>query len=458
MQLKHKIVALSILPLLLAVALICALVIVQNQRLGEEQVRLIENAILSSKRAELKNYVAMALSVIAPLQAGGQDDAQARRQALEALARIDFGQDGYFFVYDTRGRNLMHPRQAELVGRDLWNLTDPHGLPAVRALIESASSGDGFQRYAWQKPSTGRVTDKLAHVVMLEPWGWMLGTGIYLEDVEQATRQVREEVAGGIRSTMAAIATIALVAVLLVFAGGLALSVREHRLADSKLQSLNRRIVHLQEEERSRVSRELHDGISQLLVSIKFQFELAAHQLEAGQSSGLVTLGTAIERLGGAIGEIRRISHDLRPSLLDTLGLPAAIGQLASEFEQRCGLAVVYRNGLPDARLPDGVAVALFRIVQEALTNIERHAGAGTVLVELEPCVNGVQLRVQDDGIGFDPRTIEQPQEGIGLRNMRERVEHLGGRFSLSSSSGHTGICVILPVPATSAAGASFTL
>lgn len=458
MQLKHKIVALSILPLLLAVALICALVIVQNQRLGEEQVRLIENAILSSKRAELKNYVAMALSVIAPLQAGGQDDAQARRQALEALARIDFGQDGYFFVYDTRGRNLMHPRQAELVGRDLWNLTDPHGLPAVQALIESATHGDGFQRYAWQKPSTGRVTDKLAHVVMLEPWGWMLGTGIYLEDVEQATRQVREEVAGGIRSTMAAIATIALVAVLLVFAGGLALSVREHRLADSKLQSLNRRIVHLQEEERSRVSRELHDGISQLLVSIKFQFELAGHQLEAGQSSGLVTLGTAIERLGGAIGEIRRISHDLRPSLLDTLGLPAAIGQLASEFEQRCGLAVVYRNGLPDARLPDGVAVALFRIVQEALTNIERHAGAGTVLVELEPCMNGVQLQVQDDGIGFDPRTIEQPQEGIGLRNMRERVEHLGGRFSLSSSSGHTGICVILPVPATSAAGASFTL
>ena len=458
MQLKHKIVALSILPLLLAVALICALVIVQNQRLGEEQVRLIENAILSSKRAELKNYVAMALSVIAPLQAGGQDDALARRQALEALARIDFGQDGYFFVYDTRGRNLMHPRQAELVGRDLWSLTDPHGLPAVRALIESASSGDGFQRYAWQKPSTGRVTDKLAHVVMLEPWGWMLGTGIYLEDVEQATRQVREEVAGGIRSTMAAIATIALVAVLLVFAGGLALSVREHRLADSKLQSLNRRIVHLQEEERSRVSRELHDGISQLLVSIKFEFELAGHQLEAGQSSGLVTLGTAIERLGGAIGEIRRISHDLRPSLLDTLGLPAAIGQLASEFEQRCGLAVVYRNGLPDARLPDGVAVALFRIVQEALTNIERHARAGTVLVELEPCMNGVQLQVQDDGIGFDPRTIEQPQEGIGLRNMRERVEHLGGRFSLSSSSGHTGICVILPVPAASAAGTSFTL
>jgi len=449
MQLKHKIVALSILPLLLAVAVICALVIVQNQRLGEQQAQLIENAILSSKRAELKNYVAMALSVIAPLHAGGQGDARARQQALEALARIDFGQDGYFFVYDRKGRNLMHPRQAELVGRDLWNLTDPHGLPAVQALIESATRGDGFQRYVWQKPSTGQVTDKLAYVTMLEPWGWMLGTGIYLEDVDRATRQVREEVAGGIHDTMVAIATIALVAVLLVFAGGLTLSVREHRLADSTLQSLNRRIVYLQEEERSRVSRELHDGISQLLVSIKFQFELAGHQLEAGQPDGLATLGTATERLGSAIGEIRRISHDLRPSLLDTLGLPAAIGQLAAEFEQRGSLAVVYRNGLHDVRLPDGVAVALFRIVQEALTNIERHARAGTVLIDLEPCVNGVQLQVQDDGIGFDPRTIERPQGGIGLRNIRERVEHLGGRFSLSSTSGHTGMRVILPVPAT---------
>ncbi|GAB3370155.1 cache domain-containing protein [Azotobacter armeniacus] len=448
MQLKHKIVALSILPLLLAVAVICALVIVQNQKLGEQQARLIENGILSSKRAELKNYIAMALSIIAPLHAGGQGDARARQQALETLAKINFGQDGYFFVYDEKGRNLMHPRQADLVGRDLWNLTDPHGLLAVQALIESATHGDGFQRYAWQKPSTGQVTDKLAYVVMLEPWGWMLGTGIYLEDMEQATRQVREEVAGGIHATMVAIATIALVAVLLVFAGGLTLSVREHRLADSKLQSLNQRIVYLQEEERSRVSRELHDGISQLLVSIKFQFELAGHELEAGQPIGLETLARATERLGSAIGEVRRISHDLHPSLLDTLGLPAAIGQLAAEFEQRCGLSVEYRNSLHDVQLPAGMAVALFRIVQEALTNIERHARASTVQIDLEHGVQSVQLQVQDDGIGFDPRTIEQAQGGIGLRNIRERVEHLGGHFSLSSTPGQTGMCVILPVPA----------
>lgn len=449
MQLKHKIVALGILPLLLAAAVIGALVILQNQRLGEQQVQLIESAILSSKQAELKNYVAMALSVIAPLHAGGQGDAQAQQRALDVLGKISFGEDGYLFVYDAHGRNLMHPRQAELVGRDLWNLTDVHGLPVIQALLASAKSGDGFQRYSWRKPSSGQETEKLAYVTMLEGWGWMLGTGIYLEDIERATRQVRADVAAGIRTTMMAIAGVTLIVVLVVFAGGLTLSIKEHRLADRKLQVLNRRLLSLQEEERSRVSRELHDGISQLLVSIKFQFELAAHQLQNAASGGLASLDQAIERLGAAIGEVRRISHDLRPSLLDTLGLSAAIGQLATEFEQHGDFAVIYREQLGDAPLPDAVAVALFRIVQEALSNIERHARASTVRIDLAPSADGVQLQVRDDGIGFDPRTIERMPGGIGLRNIRERVEHLGGRLSLSSSTGGSAMHVVLPLTAS---------
>ena len=228
------------------------------------------------------------------------------------------------------------------MGKDLWNMTDPHGLPVIQALIRSATEGDGFQRYGWQKPSTGQVAEKLAYVSMLERWGWMLGTGIYLEDVDNAIAQVRHDVSSGIRTTMLAIAIVALIAVLLVFASGLTLNVSEHRLADRRQQQLTQRIITSQEEERSRLSRELHDGISQLLVSIKFKFELAGHELDAGKASAAQTLRQGIERLAGAIGEVRRISHDLHPSLLDTLGLASAIGQLASEFEQRSGLRVTY--------------------------------------------------------------------------------------------------------------------
>ena len=450
MQLKHKIVALSVLPLLLAVAVVCVLVFFQNQRLGEQQARLIENSILASKRAELKHYVEMALSIISPLYESGRDDAEIKQQVLGVLARVSFGSDGYFFVYESNGRNLMHPRQGELVGKDLWNMTDPRGLLVIQALMNSAQSGDGFQHYAWQKPSTGEVTDKLAYVVMLERWGWMLGTGIYLEDVDQAIAQVHNEATHGIHATMLAIAGLALVAVLLVFAGGLALNLSEHRLADRKLQLLTQRIVSLQEEERSRVSRELHDGISQLLVSIKFQFELASLELASGNDQGLDTLHKGTERLASAIGEVRRISHDLHPSLLDTLGLPAAIGQLVAEFEQHSGLLIDYKNDLGDTLLHDGMAVALFRILQEALTNIERHAQANTVAISLDGRAQRVRLRVRDDGVGFSPRHFDTLTDGIGLRNIRERVEHFGGRFALTSQPGQTELMVTLPLPTPS--------
>ncbi|MEX3776422.1 cache domain-containing protein [Pseudomonas sp. MYb118] len=446
MQLKHKIVALGILPLVLAIAVICALVISLNRQLGDQQAQLIEDSILASKRAELKNYVEMAQSLIAPLYDEGRGDAQAQQQVLEELRKLSFGINGYFFVYDHEGRSLMHARQSELVGQYLWDMKDPHGLPVIQALLQSAQSGEGFQRYAWNKPSSGQVTDKLAYVVMLDRWGWMLGTGIYLEDVERATQQARDEVAQGIRKTMLAIAAVALVAVLFVFASGMTLNVSEHRLADKKLQRLTQRIVSLQEEERSRVSRELHDGISQVLVSIKFQFELAGLVLEKGQDRGLGILKEATERLGEAIGEVRSLSHDLRSSLLDTLGLSAAIGQLAEEFGQRSGLTVTYDDNEFDCHLVDGAAVALFRIVQEGLTNIERHAQAKNVSINLHGTAQSIRLTVVDDGVGFNVAQVERLHAGIGLRNIRERVEHFGGRLDLTSMPGRSELDVVLPM------------
>lgn len=450
MQLKHKIVALGILPLVLAIAVICALVISLNRQLGDQQAQLIEDSILASKRAELKNYVEMAQSLIAPLYDDGHGDEHARQQVLEELSKLSFGINGYFFVYDREGRSLMHARQSELVGKHLWDMKDPHGLPVIQALLKTAQSGEGFQRYAWNKPSSGQVTDKLAYVVMLDRWGWMLGTGIYLEDVERATQQARDEVAHGIRKTMLAIAAVALVAVLFVFASGMTLNVSEHRLADKKLQRLTQRIVSLQEEERSRVSRELHDGISQVLVSIKFQFELASLLLEndPGKDKGLSTLKDATVRLGDAIGEVRSLSHDLRSSLLDTLGLPAAIGQLAAEFQQRSGLTVTYDDNEFDCDLVDGAAVSLFRIVQEGLTNIERHAQAENVSITLHGSPDSVRLTVVDDGLGFNVAQVERRHSGIGLRNIRERVEHFGGRFDLVSIPGRSELDVLLPMKA----------
>ncbi|MFZ6050047.1 cache domain-containing protein [Pseudomonas sp. CR3202] len=445
MQLKYKIVTLSVLPLIVSVLFICVLVFAQSQKLEEEQARLVESSIMAAKKAELKNYLQLALSLISPLYQSGRDDEEARQQALRMLSRASFGLDGYFFVYDRHGKNLMHPRQANLVGKELIGMKDKNGLPVIQALLESAQRGDGYQLYTWEKPSSGQVTEKLSYVVMLDRWGWMLGTGIYIDDVEVATLKSRQEVASGVLTTVLAIASFSLIAVLVVFTGGLMLNFTEHRLADRKLSALNQRIVHLQEEERSRVSRELHDGISQQLVSIKFQFELASLELENGQGRGLDNLRAGTARLGEAIGEVRRISHDLRPSLLDTLGLSPAIDQLVREFEQRTSIRTQYERELDDAQVDKDVSVTLFRIIQEALANIERHSRASAAIISLTTSKRAIALRVEDNGVGFDPGLMDRSQ-GIGLRNIRERVDHHRGTFAVSSYHGRTELQVEIPV------------
>ncbi|WP_044875389.1 cache domain-containing protein [Pseudomonas sp. LFM046] len=445
MQLKYKIVILGVLPLIVSVLFICVLVFAQSRKLEEQQAKLVESSIMAAKKAELKNYVGLALSQIAPLYDSGRDDPETRQQALRILSRSSFGLDGYFFVYDRHGKNLMHPRQANLVGKELIGMKDKNGLPVIQALLESAQNGDGYQLYAWEKPSTGLVTEKLSYVVMLDRWGWMLGTGIYIDDVEVATLKSRQEVASGVLTTVLAIASFALVAVLVVFTGGLMLNFTEHRLADRKLSALNQRIVHLQEEERSRVSRELHDGISQQLVSIKFQFELASLELENGQGRGLENLRAGTARLGEAIGEVRRISHDLRPSLLDTLGLSPAIDQLVREFEQRTAIRTQYERELDDAQVDKEVSVTLFRIIQEALGNIERHSKASAAIISLSTSKGSISLCVEDNGVGFDPGLMDR-SHGIGLRNIRERVDHHRGAFGIFSSPGRTELQVEIPV------------
>jgi len=446
MSFKLKILTLGIVPLLFAIVAVGAELVRQSRLLGEEQAQLIEASLMAQKRAELVHAVELVESQIESLDSALDDEVrQARVKSI--LAAAHYGEDGYFFVYDLAGTCLVHPRQPELVGRNLQALTDAHGRRVIPALLETAQRGDGFQRYTWEKPSNHRLTEKLGYVSLLPRWGWIVGTGIYLDDVERASAAVRQKSMDSVRQTMWRLTLVALVAMLAVFAGGLALNVSEHRLADAKLKTLSARIVTLQEEERARVSRELHDGISQLLVAMKFHFELARQKLEAGEPGAKESLESGLQRLVECIADVRRISHALRPAMLDQLGLGSALRQLAEEFEARTGTQVKVTDTLADASLSERELVTLFRSAQEALTNVERHAKAQHVSLELGrgPGGSGAQLRISDDGRGFDTQAIDAPgQGGIGLRNIRERVEDLGGDFSVQSRPGHTELELVL--------------
>lgn len=449
MKLRQKVLFLAIAPLILALCAIALAVQHQAHLLAQQQKQTIEQAYLASKEAELKHYVTLASHSIAHLYQSGRTDQTTQDEAKRILASLSFGDDGYFFVYDMQGNSLMHPRQPELVGRNLFELRDADGSPTIQRLLARAREGGGLERYSWTKPSAHKEVAKLGYVIEMEKWGWMMGTGIYLDDVEMALAKVDAQQRGNIQNTMLWIAGIAILSALAVAASGLALNVSESRVADAKLKALAQRVVESQEEERARLSRDLHDGISQWLVSIKLQIEAGIIRLSGGAEQQQAALGVfehTAEQLNNVLGEVRRISHNLRPAVLDDIGLAAALAHLADEYQQNSGTPVAFlAEGCTDG-LPEMANTVLFRIAQEALTNIERHAQAHKVEVLLQGGADEVTLRIRDDGQGFDAAGIAQhPKRGIGLRNMMERMEAIGGRFELASSAEGTVVTAHVP-------------
>jgi len=227
------------------------------------------------------------------------------------------------------------------------------------------------------------------------------------------------------------------------------LNIRERRLADAKLKELTQRVFDAQEEERGRVARELHDGISQLLVGVRYALDNARRRLTRGDFDRVeAPLNKGISNLGTAITEVRRISRDLRPGVLDDLGLGPALKALTDDFAARTGIetrfsTVVFRN-----RLDEEAKIALYRIAQEALTNIERHAEASEVTMDLRGHARGATMRITDNGRGLPPAQ-DRSGPGIGLRNMQERIEQLDGTLRILSSRGAqsgTVIEVLLPL------------
>lgn len=443
MRLKLKVFLLAVIPLVGSLALIALAVSYQARDLAARERALVESATMASKEAELRHYVDLAQSIVEPLYVSGRDDDATKEEAIRRLAALDFGSDGYFFLYDMQGKSLMHPRQPELVGRNLWDLRDSYKNPVIQNLIARAREGGGFVRYHWNKPSAGQQAPKLGYAVALPRWNWMLGTGIYLDDVQATMAQIDRQVTANVTATMWWITGIAVLSIALIGACGVVLNVSELRIAETKLRLLARQVVRTQEEERAHLSRELHDSTSQTLVSIKLLMESVIVKMD---DAAPPTLLKALDRLKAALREVRSISHRLRPAELDVLGLPAALEHLCTEFGESSGVALSMKVRGETAQLPDEIKTVLFRVTQEALTNIEKHADASRLTVWLAFSRSGVRLRVIDDGRGFKIDAVQvDPKRGIGLRNMRERLVSIGGSFTIFSRPGRTQLIAEIP-------------
>jgi len=200
-----------------------------------------------------------------------------------------------------------------------------------------------------------------------------------------------------------------------------------------------RAVVRIQEAERLRIARDLHDGLGQALTALKLSLE-AGRQQPASTGRSLTAAATTCDE---ALEELRRIVHDLRPPDLAVGSVEDVLRAVTERFEVRTGIPVSFRADLP-APPSEELAIALLRVLQEILTNVGKHARASEVGVVLEGSTGAVELTVVDDGVGFEPGAL---REGAGLRGIHERVAFFGGRIHLSSAPGEgTRLTVNLPL------------
>jgi signal transduction histidine kinase len=213
-----------------------------------------------------------------------------------------------------------------------------------------------------------------------------------------------------------------------------------HRVASDAL----RRVVAAQEQERRRLARELHDETGQALTSILLG--LRTVEEAGGETEMRAAVAEVRELVRSTLQDVRQLAVELRPKALDDFGLAAALERLTESFAEQTGIAVGFESTLPAGRLAPEIETALYRIVQECLTNIVKHARAGSVSIVLGRKPDAVTAVVEDDGVGFDPAKTRE--EGLGLIGMRERVALVGGRLTIESRPGAgTTFVAEVPVP-----------
>lgn len=202
----------------------------------------------------------------------------------------------------------------------------------------------------------------------------------------------------------------------------------------------------IREEEKARLARELHDELAQSLTALKMDTLWVRDHAPFASGGVTAKLTEMVEMIDRTVAATRRMAADLRPLMLDDLGLVPAIEWLASNFMQRSGVpCTLFINDELELDLPEPYATAVFRIVQESLNNIAKHAVASQVTVTLDKTLETVRLRVQDDGCGFFSDGVRKPQS-LGLLGLRERAQLLGGSAVIRSARGK-GTTVEVSIP-----------
>jgi len=217
----------------------------------------------------------------------------------------------------------------------------------------------------------------------------------------------------------------------------------------TEAQDMVSKIIQAQENERLRVSRQLHDGPAQAMSNLVLRAEICERWMETDLGRAKAEITGLKSMVNDTLQETRRFIFDLRPMILDDLGLLPTLRRYIKDYQDKNKIEVNLVNSGTERRLPNTVEVAVFRIIQEALSNVAAHANAGHVNLSLDMGDQAVQLVVEDDGSGFDIRKLEgdNAQKSLGIHSMGQRTEMLNGRLDVASTVGRgTRIAALIPI------------
>jgi PAS domain S-box-containing protein len=232
--------------------------------------------------------------------------------------------------------------------------------------------------------------------------------------------------------------------------GAVVVEITKQKELEQSLRTLNQKLMRARDTEQQRIARELHDSLNQYHSGLKLNIGMLRRsgQLNAKQTE---ILDQSLELLGECISETRTIARRLHPALLDVLGLESAARALSKDFSRRTGIGVQFKSNLHSKRLPAVAESTLFRVLQEALTNVQRHAESKTVGVTITRRMQEVALKVRDRGRGISPQQLRSFQlkegdGGLGLIIMEERLDEVGGQLRIRGDKTGTELVATLPV------------
>jgi PAS domain S-box-containing protein len=329
----------------------------------------------------------------------------------QSITGICLIQEGILVYVNPRLAEILDFRQEEMVGLPIFDLLAENDRELVRENLRKRLSGEvsniNYTIHAIKKG--GAQVPMEVHGSVIEYLGHPAIMGIMLDITERK------------RAEMAL------------------------KQSHEQLRALAGRVEAAREEERTRIAREVHDQLGQMLTALKFDLNWIAGRVPAGEVAYRDKVAAMLRLIDNTIGTVRRVSAELRPGLLDDLGLRAAIEWQVQEFAGRTGLKYELSLGEEDVVLDQGLATALFRILQEALTNVARHAGATRIRVAMDVGPDGLALTIADNGKGMTDSQVSA-LKSLGLLGMRERVRAWGGEVTFKGDQGQ-GTTVTVRVP-----------